>query len=178
MQAISRVCMRSILLIVSNPVEAMTYVAWKLRNIFWIYNVIRVKNRSSHHKAWLKRCEKWFSCWESYWCWNNCWFSAIQIIDCKEDWRTSWVNYWYVAYRLRLIKWSQLWSCLCLGMVIGGHGEFILPVWSSVTVCGGKNSEPLKKLMDDYPEKLKLHGMKIFQSSQFGKFGNFLIWRT
>ena len=36
MQAISRVCMRSILLIVSNPVEAMTYVAWKLRNIFSI----------------------------------------------------------------------------------------------------------------------------------------------
>ena len=30
MQAISRVCMRSILLVVSNPVEAMTYVAWKL----------------------------------------------------------------------------------------------------------------------------------------------------
>ena len=45
-------------------------------------------------------------------------------------------------------------------MVIGGHGEFILPVWSSVTVCGGKNSEPLKKLMDDYPEKLKLQGIK------------------
>ena len=44
-------------------------------------------------------------------------------------------------------------------MVIGGHGEFILPVWSSVTVCGGKNSEPLKKLMDDYPEKLKLQGI-------------------
>lgn len=49
-------------------------------------------------------------------------------------------------------------------MVIGGHGEFILPVWSSVTVCGGKNSEPLKKLMDDYPEKLKLQGIK--ESSQ------------
>ena len=53
---------------------------------------------------------------------------------------------------------------LILGMVIGGHGEFILPVWSSVTVCGGKNSEPLKKLMDDYPEKLKLQGIK--ESSQ------------
>ena len=48
------------------------------------------------------------------------------------------------------------------GMVIGGHGEFILPVWSSVTVCGGKNSEPLKKLMDDYPEKLKLQGKVFF----------------
>ena len=47
-------------------------------------------------------------------------------------------------------------------MVIGGHGEFILPVWSSVTVCGGKNSEPLKKLMDDYPEKLKLQGIREF----------------
>ena len=47
-----------------------------------------------------------------------------------------------------------------LGMVLGGHGEFILPVWSSVTVCGGKNSEALKKLMEDYPEKLKLQGLK------------------
>ena len=47
-------------------------------------------------------------------------------------------------------------------MVIGGHGEFILPVWSSVTVCGGKNSEPLKKLMEDYPEKLKLQGIRGF----------------
>ena len=61
MQAISRVCMRSILLIVSNPVEAMTYVAWKLRNIFWIYNVIRVKNRPSYHKAWLTVDKMWKS---------------------------------------------------------------------------------------------------------------------
>ena len=169
MQAISRVCMRSILLIVSNPVEAMTYVAWKLRNIFWIYNVKRIKNRPSHDYAWLTVNKMWKSG-----------FPAERVIGAgttvdsarfrsliakkTEEPLESITGTLHTVCSIPYVidKWSHAWHCLFLGMVIGGHGEFILPVWSSVTVCGGKNSEPLKKLMEDYPEKLKLQGIKGF----------------
>lgn len=35
------------------------------------------------------------------------------------------------------------------GMVLGEHGENAVPIWSSVTIMGGKSSDQLKGLIHD-----------------------------
>ena len=43
-------------------------------------------------------------------------------------------------------------------MVIGGHGEHVLPVWNSVTICGGRGNAALTALLENMPERQKLQG--------------------
>ena len=49
------------------------------------------------------------------------------------------------------------------GMVIGGHGKHILPVYSSVTICGGRSNTVLNQLLEDRDEKQKIE--EIMRSS-------------
>ena len=44
------------------------------------------------------------------------------------------------------------------GMVLGGSGEFATPIWSSVTICGGRSNDKLKAILEDFPEKIRLRG--------------------
>ena len=42
------------------------------------------------------------------------------------------------------------------GMVLGEHGENAIPIWSSVTVMGGKTNNHLKGLLQDNSQKVTI----------------------
>ena len=53
------------------------------------------------------------------------------------------------------------------GMVLGEHGENAVPIWSSVTIMGGKSSDNLKGLVHDTYAKVSL---EILHVLTFGCF--------
>ena len=115
MAAVNRVANESIILIISNPVEAMTYVAWKLSG-FPVERVI----------------------------------GSGTTVDSAR-------------FRMIISKKTNEPVESITGMVIGGHGKHILPVYSSVTICGGRSNTVLNQLLEDRDEKQKIE--EIMRSS-------------
>ena len=97
---------------VSNPVEAMTYVAWKLSG-----------------------------------------FPAERVIGAGTTPDSA---------RFKMLLASKTLEPVesITGMVLGGSGEYVTPIWSSVTICGGRSNEKLKAILEDFPEKCRLRGKR------------------
>ena len=122
-----------IILMVSNPVEAMTYVAWKLSG-----------------------------------------FPAERVIGAGTTPDSA---------RFKMLLASKTLEPVesITGMVLGGSGEYVTPIWSSVTICGGRSNEKLKAILEDFPEKCRLRGKRTVnlytppQGAQRTKISSILI---
>ena len=62
------------------------------------------------------------------------------------------------------------------GMVIGGHGDFILPVYSSVTICGGRGNAALTHLLSDFGTQQKLQETMASLSREITLLKGFENW--